>query len=87
MKITIFGSTGGTGLALLQQAIQRGHQVVTFAQEPQKVSISDPRLKVIQVDVLDGKLSNRLSLARRRSSRLWSSGWGRRPARLSAATR
>lgn len=53
MKITVFGSTGGTGLALLQQAIQRGHQVVAFAREPQKISISDPRLKVIQGDVLD----------------------------------
>lgn len=53
MKITVFGSTGGTGLALLQQAIQRGHQVVAFAREPQKISISDPQLKVIQGDVLD----------------------------------
>lgn len=53
MKITVFGSTGGTGLALLQQALHRGHQVLAFAREPQKISISDPRLKVIQGDVLD----------------------------------
>lgn len=55
MKILVFGSTGGTGLALLQQALQRGHQVVAFAREPQKISISDPRLKVIQGDVLDAQ--------------------------------
>lgn len=53
MKIVVFGSTGGTGLALLQQAIQRGHQVIAFARDQQKISSLDPRLNVIQGDVLD----------------------------------
>lgn len=53
MKLSVFGSTGGTGLALLQQALQRGHQVLAFARDPQKISISDPRIKVLRGDVLD----------------------------------
>lgn len=53
MKIVVFGSTGGTGLALLQQAIQRRHQVVAFARDPQKIPISDAHLEVIKGDVLD----------------------------------
>ena len=53
MRITVFGSTGGTGLALLQQAIQRGHQVIAFARDPKKIPSLDPRLNVIQGDVLD----------------------------------
>ncbi len=53
MKIVVIGSTGGTGLAILQQAIQRRHQVIAFARDPKKISISDPNLAVVQGDALD----------------------------------
>lgn len=53
MRITVFGSTGGTGLALLQQASQRGHQVTAFVRDQQKIPSLGSRLNVIQGDVLD----------------------------------
>ena len=53
MRIAVFGSTGGTGLALLQQAIQRGHQVIAFARDQQKIPSLGPNPNVIQGDVLD----------------------------------
>ncbi|MBW7883483.1 MAG: SDR family oxidoreductase, partial [Caldilineaceae bacterium] len=53
MKIVIFGSTGGTGLILLRQALERGHKVIAFARNPQMVSVSGACLDVLQGDVLD----------------------------------
>lgn len=53
MKIVIFGSTGGTGLMLLRQAVERGHKVIAFARNPQNVIVSDAGIDVLQGDVLD----------------------------------
>lgn len=53
MKIIIFGSTGATGLQLVAQALERGHQVVAFARDPRKIALSHPALELVQGDVLD----------------------------------
>ncbi len=53
MKLAIFGGTGKTGQHLIQQALDEGHEVVTLARAPSKVTIQHPRLKIIQGDVLD----------------------------------
>jgi len=52
MRIAIFGSTGRTGLHLVEQGLARGHQVVAAARSPQKMTIQADRLKVIACDVL-----------------------------------
>lgn len=52
MKVVIFGSTGGTGRALVEQALERGHQVIAFARIPAHVLIHHERLTVLQGDVL-----------------------------------
>lgn len=53
MKIVVFGSTGGTGLELIKQALKRGHEVSAFARDPSKISISDAKLRTHKGDVLD----------------------------------
>jgi len=53
VKITVFGSTGGTGLEILHQALDRGHQVVAYARDPSKIAIANPRLAVVQGDILN----------------------------------
>jgi putative NADH-flavin reductase len=53
MKITIFGATGGTGRALVEQALAHGHTVTAFARDPAVLAISHPRLTIVQGDVLD----------------------------------
>ena len=53
MKIIIFGSTGNTGLELVQQALARGHEVLAFARDPQKMNIQHPKLQCIQGDVMN----------------------------------
>ena len=54
MKITIFGATGKTGQFMLKQALERGYEVVAFVRSPQKITLRDPHLTVVQ-----GELSER----------------------------
>lgn len=54
MKLIVFGPTGGTGRALVTQALERGHRVTAFARTPSKVGTSHANLTVIQGDVFDG---------------------------------
>lgn len=53
MKLLIFGSTGGTGRQLVEQALEQGHTVTAFARSPAKLDIHHPNLKVVQGDVTD----------------------------------
>ena len=54
MKLVIFGSTGGTGVELLKQALDQGHQVVAFARDPAKIAdVKNPNLQVVRGDVRD----------------------------------
>ena len=52
MKLIIFGSTGGTGRELVRQALERGHAVTAFAQDPAPLGSRDG-LSTVTGDVLD----------------------------------
>jgi putative NADH-flavin reductase len=53
MKLTIFGSTGGTGKYLVQKALERGHKVVAFARTPSKLDMQHSNLTLIEGDARD----------------------------------
>ncbi|MGF1503556.1 MAG: NAD(P)-dependent oxidoreductase [Anaerolineae bacterium] len=53
MRITIFGATGGTGKHIVQMALDAGHEVTAFVRSPEKLSIDEPNLTVVQGDVHD----------------------------------
>ena len=53
MKIIVFGSTGGTGRVLVEQALAAGHQVTAFMRDPSKSSVQHEHLKIVQGDVRD----------------------------------
>jgi putative NADH-flavin reductase len=53
MKILIFGATGGTGRAMVEQALEQGHQVTAFVRNPSKLAIKDAKLSVIQGDAMN----------------------------------
>jgi len=48
MKIAIFGATGGTGKELIKQALEQGHEIIALVRDPQKLSVSDQRVKHYQ---------------------------------------
>ncbi|MEV8630760.1 SDR family oxidoreductase [Streptosporangium sp. NPDC051023] len=54
MRLIIFGSTGGTGLQVLAQALDAGHDVTVVVRDPAKVSAAGQgRLTVVPGDVLE----------------------------------
>lgn len=52
MKIVVFGATGRTGLPLIKQALEVGHQVVAFVRDPAKMPVQQDSLTLIQGDVM-----------------------------------
>src|SRR5712692_4242779 len=53
MKLTIFGTTGGTGKLLVEQALAAGHEVVAFVRNPSKLTTKHERLTIVSGDVTD----------------------------------
>ena len=53
MNVAIFGATGRTGQVVLDEALKRGHTVVAFARNPEKIAIDHETLRVVAGDVLD----------------------------------
>jgi len=54
MNITVFGASGGTGTALVEQALAGGHEVTAVVRDPARLNVPpDPRLQVITADVMD----------------------------------
>lgn len=52
MKIALIGATGYVGAPLLQEALNRGHQVTALVRHPEKLS-AHPQLTALQADVHD----------------------------------
>lgn len=53
MNIAIFGATGRTGRQVVQQALAAGHAITALARSPEKMGVSDPKLRVVQGDATD----------------------------------
>lgn len=52
MKIALIGATGYVGTPLLQELLQRGHQVTVLARQPEKLQ-AQAGLTVVKADVYD----------------------------------
>ena len=54
MNITVFGATGGTGTAMVEQALAAGHEVTAVVRDPARMKVAPhPRLRVVTADVMD----------------------------------
>lgn len=53
MKLAIFGATGRTGMPLVKQALDAGHEVVALVRTPAKMPLEHKQLTMIQGDVLN----------------------------------
>ena len=51
-NIIVFGASGGTGLEVVEQALEAGHHVTAILRHPDKLSIRHEQLRIIQGDVL-----------------------------------
>lgn len=55
MKIVVFGASGGTGIEVVRQALEAGHEVTAFVRNPAKLGIEHANLVVFQGDVMDAE--------------------------------
>ncbi|GCE23356.1 NAD(P)-dependent oxidoreductase [Dictyobacter kobayashii] len=53
MKLVIFGASGRTGRALVEQALEAGHDVTAAVRNPANFPIQHERLQVVKADILD----------------------------------
>lgn len=53
MNIIVFGSNGGIGRNVVEQALAAGHTVTAVARRPESVTLQHPQLVVRRGDVLD----------------------------------
>ena len=59
MKLTVFGSTGGTGQEVVKQALAQGHELTVLVRNPEKLKQKNENLHVVQGDIMDFSLVER----------------------------
>src|SRR6266496_6376610 len=52
MKLVVLGATGGTGLEVVRQALQRGHSVTALVRSPDRLKSFGGQIAVKQGDLL-----------------------------------
>ncbi|GAB2540910.1 NAD(P)-dependent oxidoreductase [Spirosoma aerophilum] len=53
MKLALIGASGFVGSALLEEALNRGHEVTAIVRNPEKISTTDDKLTVQKGDAQD----------------------------------
>lgn len=54
MNLTVLGAAGATGIPLVEQALAAGHRVTALVRSGQKLTITNPNLRVVEGDATDG---------------------------------
>ncbi len=53
MNLTVLGAAGATGTELVEQALTASHHVTALVRSPEKLTITNPNLHVVQGDATD----------------------------------
>jgi len=53
VKIVVFGASGRTGRKVIEQALERGHDVTAFVRDASRFGVSHERLEVVEGDARD----------------------------------
>lgn len=53
MKVLVFGATGSVGRHVVEQGLERGHEVTAFVRDPSGLEVAHEGLTVFRGDVLD----------------------------------
>jgi uncharacterized protein len=59
VRIAVIGAAGRTGRLVVEQALERGHEVRALARRPDAIDVRGPALQIVSVDVRNaGALAN-----------------------------
>lgn len=56
MKIAVLGATGGTGMELVRESLNRGHSVTAFVRNAARMSEFQCKIRIVEGDLLDRSL-------------------------------
>jgi putative NADH-flavin reductase len=56
MRIAIIGASGFIGSYVRDEALARGHQVTAIVRHPEKITVQNPRLTVVEANILKDKV-------------------------------
>jgi len=56
MRIAIIGASGQIGAFIRDEALARGHQVTAIVRHPEKITVQNPSLTIVQADILKDKV-------------------------------
>jgi putative NADH-flavin reductase len=62
MRVLVLGATGGPGMEIVRQTIERGHRVTAFVRSPEKLGSVAGLITVKQGDLLDGSALRAVTL-------------------------
>lgn len=74
MKVTLIGATGFVGAALLDELLQRGHEVVALVRDPAKLA-PRPHLQVVPGDVMDAAVVEKAAAGSDALMSAYNAGW------------
>ena len=55
MKLATFGATGKTGLEVVKQSLEKGHQVTAFVRDPSRMLVEHDGLTLVTGDIFDSE--------------------------------
>lgn len=59
MKVAVFGASGRTGRFVVEQGLERGHEITAFVRDATRLGVSGDRLEVVQGDARDADAVDR----------------------------
>jgi putative NADH-flavin reductase len=74
MQVALIGATGFVGAAVMNELLQRGHNVVALARQPEKIT-TRAHLKVVQADVQDANAVQRAVAGSDAVLSAYNAGW------------
>jgi Putative NADH-flavin reductase len=66
MNLSVLGAAGATGIPLVEQALAAGHHVTALVRSGQKLTITNPNLRVVEGDATDRAAVSEAMNGRRR---------------------
>lgn len=74
-NVVIIGASGFVGTAIVEEALTRGYLVKGIVRNPEKVTISNPNLKLIKADIMDAESLTELLKGEESVISAYNPGW------------